>query len=262
MTNHNSTLERTEKITEFFQHLLEKSGEEGDIGFTSFRSVFDELMPIQQNKLKSIVGNQNETLIQHGSIICIGVSYRTPIIDCIDSETANGVDYQLWNKYALEYNRLNQILNQMAKDIAAQFNGIPLAATIGGMINKINHVSDYFGMVISHRVVAENSGLGWRGKNQLIIHDRFSCAIRFASIIVPYPLKYGEKSNSKCGSCTACEDVCSFIRNREKLPDYRENCRKYILFLKSQGIEKEICGKCIKACHQNSIFNDIFSLPP
>lgn len=261
MKNRNIALDRTEKITEYFQHLLGKSGEMGDIGFTSFRTVFDELMRIQQNKLKSIVVNQIETLIKNGSLICIAVSYRNHIINCIDSETADGVDYRLWNKYASEYDRLNQTLNQMAKDIAARFSGIPLAATIGGMINKINHVSDYFGMVISHRVVAENSGLGWRGKNQLIIHDRFSCAIRLASIIVPYPLKYGAKSKSKCGSCTACEDICSFIRNREKLPDYRENCRKYILFLKSQGIEKDICGKCIKACLQNSVFNDVFSLP-
>ena len=170
------------------------------------------------------------------------------------------VDYQLWNKYAREYDRLNQILNQMSKDIAGQFDGIPLKATIGGMIGKIQHVKDYFDMVISHRVVAENSGIGWRGKNQLTIHEKFSCAIRFATIIVPYPLNVSEKSESRCGSCTACEDVCTFIKNRDILPDYRENCRRYMLFLKSKGIEKDICGKCIKACYQSSIFKDVFSL--
>ena len=252
--------EKTEKITKYFHQLLDSIGEEGDIGFTKFSTVFDELMPLQQEKLREITGLQFNTLIDEGSMISIGVSYRDPIIDCIDSADKGGVDYELWNKYAREYDRLNQILNQMSRDIAERFDGIPLKATIGGMIGKINHVKDYFDMVISHRVVAENSGIGWRGKNQLLIHERYSCAIRFATIIVPYELDWSKKSEPKCGSCTACEDACSFIRYREVLPDYRENCRRYMLFLKSKGIEKDICGKCIKACYQSSVFSNEFSL--
>jgi epoxyqueuosine reductase QueG len=195
-------------------------------------------------------------------MICIGITYRDPIIKHIDSVDRGEVDYQVWNKYAREYDRLNQILNQMSRDIAGRFDGIPLKATIGGMIGQINHVHDYFNMVISHRIVAENSGLGWRGKNQLTIHKKYSCAIRFATTIVPYELNWGEKSEPKCGSCSACEDACSFIRNRDVLPDYRENCRRYMLFLKSNGIEKDICGKCIKACYQSSVFSNTFSLRP
>jgi epoxyqueuosine reductase QueG len=252
--------EKTEKITRYFEELLESIGEVGDIGFTKFSTVYDELMPIQQEKLREITRSQFDRLLDEGSMICIGITYRDPIIKHIDSVDSGEVDYQVWNKYAREYDRLNQILNQMSRDIAGRFEGIPLKATIGGMIGQINHVHDYFDMVISHRIVAENSGLGWRGKNQLTIHKKFSCAIRFATIIVPYELDWGEKSEPKCGSCSACEDACSFIRHREILPDYRENCRRYMLFLKSMGIEKDICGKCIKACYQSSVFSNDFSL--
>jgi len=253
--------EKSVTIKEYFHQLLKSSGEEGDIGFTSFKSIFNELMPIQQEKLRTITGNQFEFLLQEGSMISIGITYRDPIIGYIDSECEGEIDYHLWNKYALEYHRLNQILNQMSKKIAERFDGIPLTATIGGVDDKVDHVKDYFGMVISHRVVAENAGIGWRGKNQLTIHDKYSCGIRFASIIVPFPLNWGKKTDSKCGECTACEDVCGFIKYRDVLPDYRENCRRYILFLKSKGIQKDICGKCIKACYQSSIFQNIFSLP-
>lgn len=261
MMNQKVIAKRSEEITEFFQQVLKSSGEEGDLGFTSFKTVVDELMPIQQEKLKSITGKQFESLLDNGSMVCIGITYRDPVMEYINSEEGGEIDYQLWNEYALEYNRLNQILNQMSKEIADRFDGIPLTATIGGVDDKIGHVKDYFGMVISHRVIAENAGIGWRGKNQLTIHDMYSCAIRFASIIVPFPLNWGKKTKSKCGECTACEDVCGFIKNRELLPDYRENCRRYILFLKSKGIEKDICGKCIKACYKSSIFQDVFSLP-
>lgn len=261
MTVPSATMKRTQEIKAFFNQLLVSQGEEGDIGFTSFRSVFDELMPVQQQRLRTIVGSQLDILLNEGSMISIGIAYRDPIMDCIDSKIDEQPDYELWNEYAWEYHRLNQLLNQMSKNIAEKFNGISLKATIGGMANRVSHVKDYFGMVISHRVVAENSGIGWRGKNQLMIHETYSCAIRFASIIVPYPLEWGQKSESKCGSCSACEEVCIFIKNRDILPDYRENCRKYIGFLGSKGIEKDVCGKCIKACYKNSTLREVFSLP-
>ena len=261
MKDSDATMKRTQEIKAFFNRLLMSRGEEGDIGFTSFRSVFDELMPVQQQRLRTIVGSKLDMLLNEGSMISIGVAYRDPIMDCIDSKIDEQPDYRLWNKYAQEYHRLNQLLNQVSKDIAEKFNGISLKATIGGMASKVSHVNDYYEMVISHRVVAENSGIGWRGKNQLTIHEKYSCAIRFATIIVPYRLNWGQKSQSNCGACTACEEVCTFIKNRDILPDYRENCRKYIEFLESKGIEKDVCGKCIKACYKSSTFRDVFSLP-
>lgn len=251
---------RNNEIIESFSDLLTRYEESGDIGFCSFQAVYNDLLPVQQEKLRSIVGARFDQLYDSGSIISIAVAYQNPIIDFIDKKEGSMPDYKLWNDYALEYHRINQILNQIAQSIAKSYDGIPLTATIGGVIEKVQHVQDYFGMVISHRVIAELAGIGWRGKNQLIIHDRFSCAIRFSSVIVSIPLEHGTRLESKCGACTACEDACTFIRYRNKLPDYRENCRRYILFLKSKGIEKDVCGKCVKACYRNSLLSNQFQL--
>lgn len=252
--------ENTLELSRIFQKLLEDAGEQGDIGVTSFKVVYDELMDVQKEKLREITQEQFDVLYKSGSIICIGVAYRDPAIDHIDNKQTGEIDYPLWNEYAREYDRINQVLNRMAPSIASHFNGIPLKATIGGMKGEVEHVWEYWPLVVSHRVVAENSGIGWRGKNQLIIHEKFSCAIRFASIITTIPLQHGERMNSMCGNCTACEDSCGFIRHRDILPDYRENCHRYIQFLKSKGIEKDICGKCIKACYRQSKFHRKFAL--
>ncbi len=243
-----------------FQELLQHFNEDGDIGFCSFNEVFDTLLPVQQEYLHKILGERFDGIYQKGSFICFGIAYKDDAIDVINARTGLKPDYFQWNKYALEYDRLNQILNVISKSLAIRFKGIALTATIGGLVDKISHVSEYFPMVVSHRAIAEKAGLGWRGKNQLVIHERFSCAIRFASVIVDIPLKYGSTIEGKCGECTACEDVCTFIKNRSQLKDYRENCRRYILFLKSKGITKDICGKCIKACYRSSIFQDEFKL--
>lgn len=252
--------ENTIELHRIFQKLLDEENEKGDIGVTSFKIVYDELMEVQQQKLREITGEQFENLYEFGSIISIGVAYRDPIIDHISTMKNGEIDYPLWNQYAREYDRINQVLNRIAPAIASHFGGIPLKATIGGDIGEVKHVWEYWPMVISHRVVAENAGVGWRGKNQLIIHEDFSCAIRFASIITDILLEHGKRVDSKCGDCTACEDVCGFIRHRNTLPDYRENCHRYIQFLKSKGIEKDICGKCIKACYRESRFQNQFTL--
>ena len=252
--------ENTRELRRVFQKLLKDENERGDIGATSFSVVYDELMEVQQQKLCEITGEQFEDLYKTGSIICIGVAYHDPIIDHISVKKDNEIDYPLWNQYAREYDRINKVLNRMAPIIASRFKGISLKATIGGEIGNVEHVWDYWPMVVSHRVVAENAGLGWRGKNQLIIHEKFSCAIRFASIITKIPLLHGKRMESICGDCTACEDACGFIKHRDMLPDYRENCHRYIQFLKSKGIEKDICGKCIKACYRESKYQNQFSL--
>ncbi|TET09394.1 MAG: epoxyqueuosine reductase [Candidatus Thorarchaeota archaeon] len=250
----------TLELKTYFQELLDEESEHGDIGATGFKVVYDQLMDSQKDKLREVSGEKFDSLCESGSIISIGIPYKDPTIDYINDKQKGDPDYQLWNEYAKEYHRIYQVLNRMSVAIASRFNGIPLKSTIGGIIGEIDHVHDYFPMVISHRVVAENSGIGWRGKNQLVIHEKFSCAIRFSSVIISIPVMHGEKMESKCGDCTACEDACGFIRFREKLPDYRESCRRYILFLKSKGIEKSICGKCIKACYRSSKFRMRFSL--
>ncbi|MHA1389882.1 MAG: hypothetical protein ACTSUZ_02740 [Candidatus Thorarchaeota archaeon] len=260
MNHRKEAKENTLELHRVFQRLLEDEGERGDIGVTSFKIVYDELMNVQKEKLRETVNEQFEALYESGSIICIAVAYRDPIIDHIDDNQSGKIDYVLWNKYAEEYDRINQVLNRMAPAISSHFGGIPLKATIGGMKREVEHVWEYWPLVVSHRVVAENAGIGWRGKNQLIIHEKFSCAIRFASIITSMPFEHGERMESMCGDCTACEDACGFIRHRDILPDYRENCHRYIQFLKSKGIEKDICGKCIKACYRSSVFQNQFSL--
>ena len=259
--NHRKEAEdNTLELAKVFHRLLEDEGEQGDLGVSSFKIVYDELMDVQKDNLRDISGDQFDTLYESGSIICIGVAYRDPIIDYIDDNQSGKVDYPLWNEYAKEYDRINQILNRIASALASHFKGIAIKATIGGMKGEVEHVWEYWPLVISHRVVAENAGIGWRGKNQLIIHEKFSCAIRFASIITTMPFGHGERMESMCGDCTACEDACGFIRHRDILPDYRENCHRYIQFLKSKGIEKDICGKCIKACYRTSKFQKQFTL--
>lgn len=245
-----------ERIESFFRGRLAEMDRHGVLGVAEFKTVYEELMPAQKSKLQDICGGQFQRLMGDGSIICVGLAYPEYAIDCIDLRLIDGtVDKDSWNVYAREYHRLNRMLNAVSKDIAGRFEGSAVPPTVEGI--AVENVEDYYGMTVSQRVVAENAGLGWRGKNELVINQRFSCALRFASVITRIPLPHGEKVASSCGECQACIESCSFLRNKDKLQNYRENCRKYILKL---GLEGDVCGRCIKACYRQSICSSRFSL--
>ncbi len=250
----------TDSLHRYFTEHLQKISCEGVVGVAEFGRVYEDLMPVQQDRLMSIVGSRFEYLVDSGHVISIGIVYRESIIDCINVSDGRKVEYEKWNIYADEYHRLNGLLNVAAQMVADRFEGIPIPATIEGVAAKVKHVTYYYPLTISHRVVAERAGLGWRGKNGLLINEKYSCALRFASVVTPLPLLHGSKIESRCGNCIACEDACTFIRYREQVKDYRENCRRYLVFLRKQGLKRDVCGKCIRACVQDSIFKDQFVL--
>lgn len=148
-----------ERIKSLFDKELLKVGYEGVVGAAKFERVYHDLMPLQKSKLENICGDRFQSLMKNGSIVCLGIAYTEHAIDCIDVKLNDGrVDKKTWNIYAREYHKLNNLLNNISKDIASRFDSIPIPATTEGIIVK--NVEEYYGMTVSHRVVAENAGLG------------------------------------------------------------------------------------------------------
>lgn len=245
------------RLSSYFSEELRRVDYEGLIGVAAFVDIYNDLMPVQRNRLMEITGMRARALMEGGSVICIGIAYSQHAIDSINVVVDGVVDKGKWNVYAREYQKINGHLDDISEKIADRFGGIAVAATLGGLVGKVEHVSEYYPLTISHRVAAENAGLGWRGKNELMVNEKYGCAMRFASIITELPLPHGKKQIPKCGPCNACLEACAFLSNKEKLKDYRENCRK---FIKSLALTNEVCGKCIAACCRQSIFKDSFGL--
>jgi epoxyqueuosine reductase QueG len=244
-----------EAIRDFFKQELAKLGRDGIIGVANFQDVYNGLMPTQKNRLKRISGEQFQNFLKTGSMVCLGMAYPETAIDAIDARLSDGTaDKVTWNIYAKEYDALNKALDAVAREIAQRFSGVVIPPVTGETVKK---VEDYYGKTISHRVVAEHAGLGWRGKNELLVNERLSCALRFASIITCLPLPHGKKLNTSCNGCTACMEACAILKNKSKLSNYRANCMQFIMKL---GLEKDVCGKCIKACYRKSTHKQKFKL--
>ena len=252
------TQKNFQMVKSLFNMELERVGYNGVVGVAGFKKVYQELMPVQRKKLKELCNGQFQNFMKEGSIVCLGIADPEYAIDCIDAKFGDGrIDRNTWNIYAREYHKLNRILEDISRGLSERLYGISIPATIEGNANKIKDVDEYYGMTVSHRVIAENAGLGWRGKNELIINETFSCTLRFASLLTTLPLIQGRKAENLCGVCDACLKACPFLRNKEKIEDYREVCRRYIIRL---NLGADVCGKCIKACYRQGIFSSKLKL--
>lgn len=59
------------------------------------------------------------------------------------------------------------------------------------------------------KALAKEAGLGWIGKNSLLIHPRMGSFIFIGELVLDLELEYDEPfGNSLCGSCTRCMDSC------------------------------------------------------
>lgn len=228
------------EIKALFEELIGKK--EGILGVASYKNVIHHLMPAQQKILgKTGVGV---------SVIVFGIFHSHKAIKSINVRKHGKTDYRAWNIYAREYHELNRILNRTARTLADYVNGTPVLATLEGIASNISRVEDYYSLTVSQRVGAELSGIGWRGKNELIVTEEKGCALRLASVICPDALPVGRPLENLCGSCTACLKVCPFLRKKDVLKNYREQCRRFIVTLELEG---DVCGKCVKACYERWI---------
>jgi epoxyqueuosine reductase len=62
---------------------------------------------------------------------------------------------------------------------------------------------------ILEKALAEKAGLGWIGKNTLLLNEKAGSWFFLGEILTNLPLPGGEENQpNRCGSCSACLDIC------------------------------------------------------
>jgi len=160
--------------------------------------------------------------------------------------------------YRSVYHTANQILDQIAFRTAMAFQndgfqGLPIPAS-----QILDHENLY--AAISHKAVARMAGLGWQGKNLLLITPRYGSRVRLVTVLTSAPLDVDGPIKNRCGDCTACQDACpaqaikgisteSHYKNRNEAM-YFSRCVEKVEgeFAKIPEVGVPICGICIKVC--------------
>lgn len=111
----------------------------------------------------------------------------------------------------------------------------------------------------SFKYAAVNAGLGWIGKNDVLITTKYGPRVRLSAILIDYPFPYGEKvTESRCPSnCTKCVDICphraltgkrwNIDSKRSEIIDYHLCNQKRSAYIEKHG-RKNACGLCLVVC--------------
>ena len=111
----------------------------------------------------------------------------------------------------------------------------------------------------SFKFAAVNAGLGWIGKNDVVITKKYGPRVRLSAVLIDEQFSYGDKIlESRCPeSCQRCVDACPHkaLHNvqwnisllRRDIIDYKLCNEKRSQYIKEHG-RKNACGFCMAAC--------------
>lgn len=168
----------------------------------------------------------------------------------IMDEIKNAPTYQYFSHYRIVNTQLDLLSLHAVRILEDNgFKAYPVAAS-----QSIPNELDKYSGVISHKLVAVESGLGFIGKSNLLVTERFGSRIRLASVLTDAPFETGSPIKCLCGECDLCVKACpsGAISGKEYvLGEAREsifNAAKCSEFMKKaynhigRGV---VCGRCI-----------------
>lgn len=160
--------------------------------------------------------------------------------------------------YSAIYKTANSILDELAfrTSVLLQNDGyysLPIPAS------QILDSKNWYA-AISHKAVARMAGLGWQGKNLLLITPQFGSKVRLVTVLTNAPLRADTPMKNRCGNCMMCRDSCpvqairgvnttDHYKNREEALHFSRCVEKLTdEYAKLPDIGAPICGICIKVC--------------
>jgi len=212
-------------------------------------------------ELKRILYGQGADLVGIGDLSDVGnCSFRTGISVAValpekvilDLHEAPTKEY--YNLYHSLNHKLNTIVTAGEEFLKKEGFEAYAQTTDRVKVNQ-NNISP-----LPHKTVATRAGLGWIGKNCLLVTPQFGSGIRISSLLTNAPLECGEPINeSRCGTCDLCVKACPAQAlkgtlwntgvHRDEIVDAKTCYKKQVeIMVEKTGIEADLCGKCFAVC--------------
>lgn len=151
--------------------------------------------------------------------------------------------------YYFHYQRVNIFLDNISLRLvdwiqSQGFNAFPVAAS------QVLDWEKQLGAV-SHREIGYLAGLGFRGRNNLLVNPVWGSQFRLATVLTDLPLLTDGPITGDCGKCQKCVLVCPAKAISPDKFDLSRCRQKLQEFKKTKNLGQLICGVCLKVCDGN-----------
>ena len=222
-------------------------------------SLSDELASLLITSGATLVGfaDLQELPAEDRDNLPFGISFAV----ALNPEIIADIEQGPTNRYVEECVRVDRLLmelGEIASHILQQKGHLAQPRTTPGP-----EYVDTLSTRLPHKTVATRAGLGWIGKNALLVTREFGSALRLGSILTNAIISGGTQVNtSRCGDCNECVISCpaTTINGEEWHTGIKREdlinaftCQKTARELLSQRTGGSIagrtfCGICIAAC--------------
>jgi len=184
--------------------------------------------------------------------LSVGVILPLGLVKPLVSETQDIGAFITYDRYV--YQVLNLMLDTITSGLAVEiekngYRAMPVAASLRVPGNGIRGV-------FSHKLAAHLAGMGWIGKNCLLITPKDGPRVRWGTVLTDAPLIPGEPLDRGCGKCNRCVEACPAGAVKGRSFNHHEprserldvdKCNDYRIKLEETSGYRA-CGKCLAAC--------------
>ncbi|WP_052418641.1 4Fe-4S double cluster binding domain-containing protein [Methanolacinia paynteri] len=161
-------------------------------------------------------------------------------------------------EYTREYDEVNIRLAELAGKVSEFLKDLGYNAGFIPPTQSLNDPEKLYAK-FPHKTAATLSGLGWIGKNALLVTKKYGSALRIITIFTDSPVTTGDPVvKSYCGDCNNCRELCpagavrgvkwSQGMSREEILNTR-GCFEYSRKMGYEaGPGHGVCGRCIVVC--------------
>ncbi len=150
--------------------------------------------------------------------------------------------------YEHHYRQTNFALDRLALDLCrwldsqnAQALAIP-ASQIVDWEGQRGH--------LSHKRVAIAAGLGWLGRNNLVVTTHHGAQVRLVTVLTDLEMDTDQPLDQDCGSCRQCISACPCRAIGDTPAEFRHHaCFAQLReFQRRRLTNQYICGLCVAVC--------------
>ena len=129
-------------------------------------------------------------------VVCVRMDYASDSKDSLESMENTGKAYVSRYARGRDYHKL--IRKRLQK----------LARRIQDVVGPFGYRAFVDSAPVLERALAEKSGMGWIGKNTMLINKQAGSWFFLGELFTDLPLPVDEQVSDHCGSCSACLDIC------------------------------------------------------